>query len=209
MSKVSISKEAKKFRDAYEIGNVWLPRLVNGMYMLRDIRCRNKSITVQEVQNMFDNLNFFISYGNVRPECENISLGKGNGMYITLNRGMSLIPFQIRPQHSIMYSDGDDTNYMQYDNRDAPVFSYINHTPNRVELPEGLDIMNLPEESLFQTELCINNKLVQGAAVWMGLRDYKFKLGEIVFYGYSLLQIKRLNAALESVLRELHEKYKS
>lgn len=208
MSKVKISKEAKKFREAYEIGNVWLPRIVNGLYMIRDMRCRNESIMVPEVQEMFNKLNFFISFNNEFPECDNISLGKGNNLYISINRYLSIIPSSPISVHSIVVGNGEK-NYVQYVKRITPVFSLVNYKRVSVQLPESLDIVGLPEESLFQTELCIDSKLVQGAAVWMGLRDFGLKICQIDYYGDSLLKIKRLNSAVESVVCKLREKYKA
>lgn len=208
MSKPKVSKEAKKFREYYEIGNVWLPRIVNGLYLIRDIRCRNDSIEANEVFHMFDELNFFISFRDELPECENISLGKGNSMYLTLNRGMAIIPTKPLCVHSIVKEFHGDKNYVQYVQRKTPVFALVKYDNVGLELPEGLDIMELPEESMFQTEICIDTKLVHGAAAWMGLRDFGYKFGELVYYGDSLLKIKRLNAAVESVVQKLREKYK-
>lgn len=209
MSKPKLSKEAKKFRESYEIGNVWLPRIVNGLYIIRDIRCRNDSIEASEVFEMFDELNFCISFRDELPECESISLGKGSDMYLYLNRGMTIIPTKPLPVHSIVKSIHGDHNYVQYVHRPTPVFAMVQYDNVAVQLPEGLDIMNLPEESMFQTELCIDTKLVQGAAVWMGLRDFGYKFGEVSYYGESLLKMKRLNAAVESVIMQLREKYDS
>ena len=209
MSKVKISKEAKKFREAYEIGNVWLPRIVNGLYMIRDMRCGNDSIEASEIFHMFDELNYFISFRDELPVCENISLGKGNSMYITLNRGMAIIPTKPLCVHSIVKEFHGDKNYVQYVQRNTPVFALVKYENVGLELPEGLDIMNLPEEAMFQTEMCIDSKLVQGAAVWMGLRDFGLKICQIDYYGDSLLKIKRLNSAVESVVYKLREKYKA
>lgn len=210
MSKsTKVSKEVKKFSEAYEIGKVWLPRIVNGLYIIRDMRCRNDSIEASEVFHMFDELNYFISYRDELPECENISLGKGKSMYLSLNRGMPIIPTKPLCVHSIVKEFHSDKNYVQYVNRNTPVFGVVKYDNFPVQLPEGLDIMELPEETMFQTEMCIDTKLVNGAAVWMGLRDFGYKFGEIIYYGDSLLKIYRLNDAVETVVKKLREKYEA
>ena len=203
-----VSKEGKKFKEYYEVGFTWLPKIVNGLYLIRDYRCRN-IINTQEIQKMFDEEGYFISYNTNALYCENICVGKGNAMYINLNRDFPLIPFKPSPTHAVVKNVGADKNYVQYVQRSTPVFAKIKYESALVQLPEGLDIINLPDESMFQTELCIDNNLVQGAAAWMGLRDFGFILGEVVYYGDSLLKMKRLNAAVENVVMKLREKYKA
>ena len=208
MSKVGkVSKEAKKFKEYYEVGNVWLPWIVNGLYLIRDYRVRH-TIPMVELQAMFEEEKFFITVGSNDINTEEYTVGKGNEMMVCLNRNISIIPMKPLPTNAITKCFSDNCNYVQYTKRNTPVFSYVNDQSKAVELPEGLDIRNLPEESLFQTELCINNNLVHGAAVFMGLRDFGFMLCEVIYYGDSLLRIKRLFAAIEAVVIKLREKYK-
>jgi|AGFS01.1.fsa_nt_gi hypothetical protein len=200
--KLKVSKEGKKFRDQYIIGNEYLPHIAAGLWLIREHRARG--VTYNEVQALFEEEKYFFSAGTGKSDEIDLSVGKGNSMYVSLNRNMPIIPLKPIPTHSVIKST-EDSNYIQYVMRNTPLFAQVKYENSAVQLPDGLDIMELPDETLFQTQMCIDSRLTDGAATWMGLRDAEYKLGEMIYYGQSLLQIKRLDTAIMNVNKKLAE----
>lgn len=206
MSKIKVSKEGKKFRDQYIIGKEYLPHIVAGLWLIREYRVAY-SITLQETQAMFNEENHFYSTGDESFDCIDMWVGKGFLAYVTLNLNLPLISLKPVSTHSVIKSTNDN-NFIQYVMSSTPLFAQVHCDNSAVQLPEGLDIMELPDESLFQTQMCIDSRLTDGAATWMGLRDDDYKLGELVYYGQSLLQIKRLDTAIMNVVKKMSEIHK-
>lgn len=205
MSKIKVSKEGKKFRDQYIIGKEYLPHIIAGLWLIRENRAAS-DISYEKVQELFEEEKYFFSANSRQFGETNMSVGKGNSMYVCLNRGMSIIPSRSIPTHAITKSFSDECCYVQYPMNNTPIFTTdINRNQNEVELPTGLDVMELPDESLFQTEMYINNTLTDGAATYMGLRDAGYNLGEVIYYGDSLLKIKRLDEVIMNVNKKLME----
>ena len=130
MSKVS--NEAKKFKEYYEVGCDWLPKIVNGLYLIRDYRARNV-IPMVELQAMFEEEKFFITVGSNDINTEEYTVGKGDEMMVCLNRNISIIPMKPLPTNAITKCFSDNCNYVQYTKRNTPVFSYVNDQSKGVE----------------------------------------------------------------------------
>lgn len=206
MSKNKVSKEGKKFRDQYIIGKEYLPHIIAGLWLIREARA-NTEISYETVQGLFDAEKFFFSAGSRRPDETYLSVGKGNSIMVCLNRGVGIIPGVFGRFEMISRIYSDECCYVQYmDGRCELLTQSMNQQQrNQVQLPTGLDVMELPDESLFQTQMFINNDLTNGAATYMGLRDADYNLGKMVYYGDSLLRIKRLDTAIMNVNKKLME----
>lgn len=199
MSKDKISKEANKFREHYEIGKVHLPRIASAMYLIRDYV--NK-VGYDVINSLFEGEGYFFNH---RALNDQMFVGKNGIIYVELNNTTPIITGKPLPTNSVIKSFVDSRNIVQFVQRSTELFVQEKYHNSAVQLPEGFDITDAPEESLFQTSLLVQDSLLNGSATWMGLRDANFRLCDLTYYGHSLSQMKRLDDAFTIVLLNLRK----
>lgn len=199
MSKDKISKEAKKFREHYEIGKVHLPSIARAMYLIREYV--NK-VGYDVINSLFEGEGYFFNH---RALNDQMFVGKDGIIYVELNSPVPIIKMKPVPTNAIIKNFLDSKNLVQYVQRSTELFVQENHESSTVQLPDGFDITDAPEESLFQTSLLVQDSLLNGSATWMGLRDANFRLCDLTYYGHSLYLMKRLDDASTNVLGNLRE----
>lgn len=199
MSEDKISKEANKFREHYEIGKVYLPRIASAMYLIREYVIK---VGYDVINRIFKEEGYFFNH---RALNDQMFVGKDGIIYVELNSPVPIIKMKPVPTNAIIKNFLDSKNLVQYVQRSTELFVQENHESSTVQLPDGFDITDAPEESLFQTSLLVQDSLLNGSATWMGLRDANFRLCDLTYYGHSLYLMKRLDDALTNVLGNLRE----